>query len=71
MHLKIIRHAMQQKLISEVEKNCGVSRRIAQDHLLHGISLGFLERIASSGGILRPEAKSKKIDETAKSLFLQ
>ena len=54
------------ELISEVE-NLGVSRRVAQDHILHGISLGFLERIISSGGIFKPESSSaKKIDETAR-----
>ena len=54
------------ELISEVE-NLGISRRVAQDHILHGISLGFLERIISSGGVFKPESRStKKIDETAR-----
>ena len=54
------------ELISEVESQ-GVSRRSAQDHILHGISLGFLERIISSGGMFKPESGStKKIDETAR-----
>ena len=54
------------ELISEVE-HLGVSRRVAQDHILHGISLGFLERVVSSGGVFKPESKStKKIDETAR-----
>ena len=54
------------ELISEVEKQ-DVSRRVAQDHLRHGISLGFLERIISGGGIFKPESGSmKKIDETAR-----
>ena len=54
------------ELISEVEKQ-GISRRAAQDCLRHGISLGFLERIISRGGMLRLETGSmKKIDETAR-----
>ena len=54
------------ELISEVEKR-GLSRLAAQNCLKHGISLGFLERIISSGGIYRYESGSrKKIDETAR-----
>ena len=54
------------ELISEVEMQ-GVSRRAAYDHLQHGISLGFLERIISSGGISKPESGTvRKIDETAR-----
>ena len=54
------------ELISEVEAR-GVTRRAAYDHLRHGISLGFLERVISGGGIFKPDSgRIKKIDETAR-----
>ena len=54
------------ELISQVEKQ-GVSRRVAQDHLRHGVALGFLERIISGGGVFKPESGLvKKFDETTR-----
>ena len=54
------------ELISEVEMQ-GVSRRAAFEHLRHGISLGFLERIISSGGMSKPESGTLgRIEETAR-----
>lgn len=54
------------EILSEIEKQ-GISRRVAQDHIKHGISLGFLKQIVSSGGIFKFDSGSmKKIDETAR-----
>lgn len=54
------------QLISEVEA-LDVSRRAAFEHLRHGISLGFLERIISGGAIFKPGSGIvSKIDETAR-----
>ena len=52
------------ELISEVEKQ-NIGRIGAQAHLRHGISLGFLERVTSVGGI-QGGGRKTKIDETAR-----
>lgn len=55
------------ELISEVEELFSIKRRAAQDCLKHGISLGFLERVNSGGGMFRPETGAKKkINETVR-----
>ena len=54
------------ELISEVAE-LGVSRRAAFEHLQHGISLGFLDRIISGGAISKLGSGTvSKIDETAR-----